>query len=133
MLHSPPPLHGYKINFDGAIFEKENVAGLGVVIRNHEGLVMASLFEVKALVVGRAVEFALELGFDNIFLEDLWRLLDTSSMTFFFLASIFSCFIVAHVRQQCNQVAHSLARKAIVSSPMSAWMKDVSLDLLTIV
>lgn len=72
-------MHGYKINFDGAIFEKENVADLGVVIRNHEGLVMASLseviqlpptvIEVKALAARRAVEFALELGFDNIFLE----------------------------------------------------------------
>lgn len=75
----PPPLHGFKINFDGAIFEKENVADLGVVIRNHEGLVMASLseviqlpptvIEVKALAARRAVEFALELVFDNIFLE----------------------------------------------------------------
>lgn len=35
----------YKTNFDGAIFEKEWEAGIGVVVRNHRGEVMASLSE----------------------------------------------------------------------------------------
>lgn len=39
----PPDASWYKINFDGALFVKENCAGVGVVIRNEQGLVMASL------------------------------------------------------------------------------------------
>ena len=66
-----PNLSWYKINFDGAIFEKEDKARLGVVIRNSEGLVMASLsqlvplpysvIEVESLVARRALEIAGEL------------------------------------------------------------------------
>ena len=40
----------YKINFDGAIFDKDNSASLGVVIWNNEGyLVMASLSQLIPL------------------------------------------------------------------------------------
>ena len=69
----------YKINFDGAFFVKENCAGVGAVIRNEQGLVMASLsqkiplpfivIEVEALAARRAVKFAAELGLDQIVLE----------------------------------------------------------------
>ena len=39
----PPDTSRYKINFDVAIFDKANCAGVGVVIRNEARLVMASL------------------------------------------------------------------------------------------
>ena len=154
---TPPTLHGYKINFDGAIFEQENRASLGVVIQNHDGMVTASLseiislpsivIEVETLIAWQAVEFALGLGFDNIFLEGdfevLIKLLNNSSRSLapfghiindiLFLASRFSCFNVAHVQRQCNKVAHSLARIAIFSSHLSIWMEDVPLDLLTVI
>ena len=78
-LWSPPTSNGYKDNFDRAIIEKENKVCLGVVIRNHEGLVMASVLqlvplppsvkEVEALAARSAMELALELGFDNIIVE----------------------------------------------------------------
>lgn len=78
-MWTPLPLHGYKVNFDGALFERENRADLGVIIGNQDGLVMASLsevvllpstvIEVETLASRWAVEFALELGFDNIVLE----------------------------------------------------------------
>ena len=38
-----PVQHAYKVNFDGAVFADEGLAGLGVVIRNDHGLIMASL------------------------------------------------------------------------------------------
>ena len=38
------PVEGHsKINFDGVTFEVSNVTGIGVVIHNHEGLVIAAL------------------------------------------------------------------------------------------
>ena len=39
-----PPVEGlYKINFDGAIFEDQACAGLGVVIRDSAGLIIGAL------------------------------------------------------------------------------------------
>ena len=75
-------LHFTRSTFHGATFEQKKKAGLGVVIRNQEGLVMASLsqliqlppstvIEVEALAARRALELALELGFDRIVLEAL--------------------------------------------------------------
>uniref|UniRef100_A0A7N2KWK8 Reverse transcriptase zinc-binding domain-containing protein n=1 Tax=Quercus lobata TaxID=97700 RepID=A0A7N2KWK8_QUELO len=41
----PPELGLYKVNVDGALFDADNTAGLGVVIRNEQGQVMVSLSE----------------------------------------------------------------------------------------
>ena len=64
--------HGFKVNFDGATFVDNDTTRLGVVIRNDASLVipMPSLvIEVEVLAARRALELALELGFDNIILE----------------------------------------------------------------
>lgn len=68
----PLNLDEFKVNYDNAIFSKQGRAGLGVVIRNSEGAVEASLSQlipipttvaqVEALAVRRAIELALELG-----------------------------------------------------------------------
>ena len=39
----------FKIKFDGATFKKEGSAGLSVIIRNGDGQVMPSLFQVVPL------------------------------------------------------------------------------------
>ena len=130
---------------------------MGVVIRNHDGLVIASLsevvplpstiIEVETLVAHWIVEFALELGFDNIVLkgdsEVLIKLLNNCNRSLapfghimndiIFLASHFTCFSVTHVQRQCNKVAHSLARRAISSSPSSVWMEDVQPNFLSVI
>ena len=61
-----------KINFDGVIFNDKEKAGIGVVIRNNQGLIMASLshnvtlpssaVEIEALAAAKALEFPLDLG-----------------------------------------------------------------------
>ena len=46
LAHWQPPGPGlYKVNIDGALFYADNTAGLGVVVRNEHGQVMASLSE----------------------------------------------------------------------------------------
>ena len=40
---SPPPEGVYKENFDAALFEHCNCAGLGVVVRDYNGKVIAAL------------------------------------------------------------------------------------------
>ncbi|KAK9990612.1 hypothetical protein SO802_025597 [Lithocarpus litseifolius] len=68
-----------KINCDGARFTKENRAGIGVVIRNSEGLVLGSLskqiyqayspLEIEAMAVSTAMQFASNLEFQHAILE----------------------------------------------------------------
>ena len=67
------------MNYNGAIFQEQGKASIGVVIRNSEGEVMASLSQqiplpttvaqVEALAAHRAVEIARELGFPRITIE----------------------------------------------------------------
>ena len=60
------------MNYDEAYFTKEEEAGIGVVVRNKSGQVMASLAEkiampstmevLKAMAARRAMIFMMELG-----------------------------------------------------------------------
>ena len=75
----PPPETNIKANFDGVVFRENNSAGLGVVIWNHQGQVLASQFDnislpsstddVEALAAVQAISFAAELGFSSIIIE----------------------------------------------------------------
>ena len=68
-VHCCPPLNSScKVNFDGAIFQKLGTAGIGAVIRDHEGRVIGAMSErialppsvehVEALACRRAILFA---------------------------------------------------------------------------
>ena len=75
----PPPRNVYKVNYDRAVFSGLNSLGVGVIIRNNEGLEIASLTErlnqlyqaaeIEALATVRALEFAVEIGLDGIVVE----------------------------------------------------------------
>ena len=68
-----------KANFDGAVFADSDEAGIGVVIRNENGEVMAALSEkialppsvetLELLAAKRATVFAMELGFQRVIFE----------------------------------------------------------------
>ena len=68
-----------KINFDGAVFHETDEARLGVVVRDHEGRVMASMFEkirlpsssdeAEAMETVRAISFTLELHLPFVIVE----------------------------------------------------------------
>lgn len=88
-----------------------------------------SVIEVEALAAQCGVELALELGFHNIELEgDSTGLIISlkdghRSLAQFghivtdihYLASQFSIFNLSYVCRHCNKVAHSLARRALIS------------------
>ena len=69
----------YKVNYDGAISVQQVRAGIGVVIRNEDGAVMASMSQqlplptiaamVEALAARKAVEFSVELGLTKVIIE----------------------------------------------------------------
>lgn len=79
----PPPHLIFKVNFDRAIFKEENKAGIGVVIRDDSGQVIASIFEktsllssvdeVEALAVVRVLIFAQEVNIFSLSLKVIER------------------------------------------------------------
>ena len=68
----PPRYNLFKANYDGAVFKETNEAGIGVIIRDREGKVMASLVQkvqypqsvesIEAWAAKRAVQFVTEVG-----------------------------------------------------------------------
>ena len=78
-----PPHLILRVNFDGAIFKEENKAGIGVVIRDDSGQVIASIFEktsllssvdeVEALAVVRVQIFAQEVNISSLSLMVIQR------------------------------------------------------------
>ena len=73
----PPHLGLVKINCDGATFKEQNKSGVGVVIRDGNGLILASLakqipqlytaLEVETMAAATALSFAAQLGFTVAF------------------------------------------------------------------
>ena len=73
----PPTGQLYKLNFDAAVFE--NGSGIGAVIRNATGEVMAALSargatvgdneEAEALACRKAMEFAIDAAFSELMVE----------------------------------------------------------------
>ena len=148
-----PVQHAYKVNFDGAIFVEDGLAGLGVVIRNDHGLIMASLtqqiplpgsvIEVEVLAARKALVLTIELGFDNITIEGDSEVLINSlakggnSLAHYghllvdihVLMTRFSSLSLSHVKRNCNSLAHALARRASSTPDLSIWMEEIPPDL----
>lgn len=132
----PPTFPLYKINFDGATFKDQGVAGLGVVIHYSHGLVIGVLLEcillplstaiVAALACRRALTFAKELSiFKSIVKGDVEVIVrallakDGSHLEYghvlndaLSLVAKFRFCMFTHVKRLGNLAAHSLARRA---------------------
>nr|XP_023887146.1 uncharacterized protein LOC111999255 [Quercus suber] len=145
----PPPSNWVKINFDGATFSDLSSAGLGAIIRNDLGPVMAafthliplptSVEMVEVLAARSALCFAKELGFNNIIVEGdseiVIKALSTNGPSFSsighivkdvkVLASSLGNVSFNHTRRQGNRVAHGLARLACNFIHFQSWMEDV--------
>ena len=73
---SPP---WYKVNVDRAVFEAQQASGVGVIIRDHGGLVATALskkvfcplgpLEVEAKALEEAVDFAWDVGIRDAHFE----------------------------------------------------------------
>ncbi|XP_075645829.1 uncharacterized protein LOC142616999 [Castanea sativa] len=132
-----PPEDMAKINFDGAVFSGENKSGIGVVIRDSAGLVIASCSkklqqaygsaEVEALAAATALSFAADVGVNRAVLEgDSLEVITALSQDTPILSSIgpwiddakvysnrFFKLQYSRVRRECNFVTHNLIRCAI--------------------
>uniref|UniRef100_A0A2N9HZK5 Reverse transcriptase domain-containing protein n=1 Tax=Fagus sylvatica TaxID=28930 RepID=A0A2N9HZK5_FAGSY len=135
----PSRKHRYKVNYDGAVFKETNAAGIGVIVRDSSGLVMASLSQkvrfphsvpsIEAWAVKRSIQFVLEIGLTDAKFEGdsqtivaalndpkpslaPFGLLITDAKV---LASKLQSFSFSHVKRQGNQLAHAF-------SPQSSFL-----------
>ena len=153
MCWCPSPEQHYKGNFDAAFFYASGCAGIGVVFCDHTGQVIAALSRkillvqtvelVKALAARRAVGFALELSLFSVELEgDCSRVIlalnALKSCNTLFGHVTDECRRVStflrfckfqHVRREENRLAHTLARRAVLSAGTNVWIEFLHSDL----
>ena len=109
---SPPVLDSFKTNFDRAMFNESDDVGIGVVILNSAGKVMAALSEktqeppsvmwCELLAARRAVQFTIEMGSPQVG----HVIKDTVS-----LATFLQNFSISRLVWQGNAIAHVYPRK----------------------
>ena len=149
-VHWLPPLpQQFKANCDGALFHDINRASLGVVIRNHEGMVMVALAEqvplppsmedVEAMAWRRAVTLAGELELQDVVFEGdcevVFKHLTTADSSWASfghitdevctLASHMRAASFSHIKRSGNAIADKLAHLAKFSSDPQIWIEDI--------
>ena len=153
----PPPREVVKVNFDGATCSLEKSSGVGVVVRDMNGLVLASCakrihqsvkaVEIEAMAAATALSFAKDLGFQRLILEGdsleviqaLLERTETLTPTGLLLEDVrslsqnFDLLLYSHTKRDGNAVAHSLAKYALRIPDFLAWMEDVPSHIQSIV
>ncbi|XP_075669944.1 uncharacterized protein LOC142639686 [Castanea sativa] len=132
----PPVSQKLKVNFDGAVFREEQRAGVGVIIRDEHGSVIATMAEnfplpfsinaVEVIAAKKALKFALELGLSAIVLKgdskytmdallseevslaDIGHLIEEAKLYVDQLDEV----EFVHVKRPGNKTAHNIARYA---------------------
>ena len=149
----------YKTNFDHAMFEDSGKAGIGVIIRNSRGDVMASLakkkkkkcnpssVEIVELLAARwAVILVQELDFENSIFEGESEIVinplqndDRLKSSIGHLVQDTLSFVnslkgwsFSHIGKQGNAVAHPLAKITRLSFSVDIWMESVFLGIFNV-
>ena len=145
---TPPPPDRYKVNVDGAVFKAQKAVGVGVLIRDCNGQVIAALskrinaplgpLETEAKAFEAGVQFAKDIGVQDIIIEGdsltvvnaLCGNTSPPSSVAAVIAGIkvLSGFVrqldYSHVRRQCNRPAHLLAKHASGIIDFIAWLEE---------
>ncbi|BFG16782.1 hypothetical protein CerSpe_030560 [Prunus speciosa] len=143
-----PPAQFFKINVDGALKTNDSVRGLGVVIRDDRGeLIAAAAKPVCGMFTPNATELfairfglqlAKDLGLQHIYLESdaqaAIRMAFQCDADLGYegvlvneiqvLANSFHSYVGQFRPRTCNRAAHSLARFALSISDLIVWMED---------
>ena len=128
-------------------------AGIGVVIRDSEGMVIAVLSErislpstvedVEALACRKAISFSIELGLQDVVFEVDSEIIyshlvsDSTCMTAFghiiedsrWLATSLRSVSFSHVRRNGNRVADKLAKLTKFLYEPQIWIEDIHRDV----
>nr|POF03737.1 putative ribonuclease h protein [Quercus suber] len=151
---SPPPPFVLKINVDGALDKSRCSAGIGVVIRDEAGCIVAAMgkqchvplgpLEVEAKAFETGLQLAWDLGLQNVILEGdslvMVRALcgqsappssvDSLCLGIQMISSEFHSVNVSHVRRQGNRLAHSLAKFALNLDDSCVWIGEPPLCIV---
>nr|XP_023924071.1 uncharacterized protein LOC112035480 [Quercus suber] len=105
----------YKLNFDASVFTDISASGIGVIIRNGSGQVMAALSskglavtnseEAEVLACRRALEFAIETGFSDLIVEG-----DNSKVMQSLASSLPNCSLLGNLYDDVRCLAGRLRR-----------------------
>ncbi|KAL0014778.1 hypothetical protein SO802_001847 [Lithocarpus litseifolius] len=144
----PPQLGSYKVNVDGAVFTKQKQVGIGVVIRDSAGEVIAALShklarplgaletEAKAMEVG--IQFALDVGVWDVIFEgdalsicnalrgvgEVATLVQNLVVGMSQRVKAFRSYAFSHTKRQGNIPAHLLAHYARNIVSYVAWLEE---------
>jgi hypothetical protein len=153
----PPNGDIFKLNIASHCNHTWRREGLGIIIRNHAGLVMASMlcsFEMledkvqsHARMVLKALQFVKAIGLSRVIVEgcwrDLFRLLRTTSpclanygvLVDDILCLAKDCFVLSFtcIYANCNRAAKALAIKALSSLFKQVWLEDFLAVILPII
>jgi hypothetical protein len=133
-----PPEGFLKVNWDASVNGQRKRMGLGVAVRDHEGVLRAALCATRdfitepavaeAVAAGKAVEVITWLGAEKVILEgDALEIVNVFSNEERWMGTYggimheakqilnFYCteWRVKHVQRCCNEVAHAIARMAL--------------------
>ena len=156
-IWKPPPWPIPKVNSNDAISQEQNSVGVGVVIQDDKGQVVAFMDEiitlpytvttVELIAAKRALRLALDFVLSLIVLEgnskntidalmcevsllaDYGHLVDDTKR----LANQFDFVVFSHVKREGNSAAQNIARHAKHVSELSVWMEDVPPHLSAVI
>ncbi|KAK2643243.1 hypothetical protein Ddye_025006 [Dipteronia dyeriana] len=155
---NPPGAGLYKLNTDAALLAENCSVGVGVVIRNEGGLVMAAttqrieatyVLEVaEAVAMLRGITLAVYIGLVPVIIESdhhnlVRKVVDmdptdvdiglvVNDILFYILNRTAS--LVSYVSRKANKVAHSLAKMALAITEDRFWLEEVppSMELIVL-
>ncbi|XP_042954639.1 uncharacterized protein LOC122291053 [Carya illinoinensis] len=154
LIWIPPPAGVYKVNWDAAIKEEASKVGIGIVIRDFEGRVVASrslqkfmftdAFTAETQGALQAVCFAKDIGLRRIILQgdalNVVKSLKTDSSESHYsgvllwdakhILNQFDYWDVVHVKRQVNVAAHVLAKYGLSSDEDEVRLEDSHLCIL---
>ena len=147
-LRISPSFPWYKVNTDAAVFKNSKSVGIGVVVRDHEGSILAALskrlplplgpLEAEAKAMEEAISFTIDIGLHEAIFETdslaLSRaLIDMSTVPIIIENCIGGIHLklqnfrqshVQHVRREGNKPAHTLAHHAKGIDNFVTWIEE---------
>ncbi|KAJ4717566.1 Ribonuclease H-like domain containing protein [Melia azedarach] len=149
----PPMDPWYKLNVDAAIDKEGGIAGLGCIVRNSDGAVMASatikklvsgdVEQAEALAILEGVKIACDSGLQPLIVESdainvvnlINGKLSSKGEIIWIISEIQNYvrknkfLVIKYVPRTVNVAAHHLAKLALLSKESSIWMEETPQEL----